>query len=143
MLKKIILAVFLFSSFAFAGEKTDYDLVEIVLKDGKYYIKGTEKLYTGYMEYINSETQIKVKEEDYKDGVMIQERKYYESGNFKIAIRYADGEPFLEENFLKTELCGKEYSTRTEQKNMSILKVMTQRIFILLREEQRYLVVPE
>ena len=101
MLKKIILAVFLFSSFVFAGEKTDYDLVEIVSKDGKYYIKGTEKLYTGYMEYINSETQIKVKEEDYKDGVMVQERKYYESGALKSAIRYADGEPYLEEKFFE------------------------------------------
>ena len=44
MLKKIVLAMLLFFSFGFAEEKKDYDLVETVLKDGKYYMKRYRKI---------------------------------------------------------------------------------------------------
>ena len=114
MLKKIVLAMFLFFSFGFAEEKTDYDLVETVLKDGKYYIKGTEKLYSGYIEYTSNKTGKVALEEDYKDGVIVQERQYYESGALKSIKRYADSEPFLEEKFLKTVLYVKENFIKME-----------------------------
>lgn len=110
MLKKIVLAIFLFFSFGFAEEKTDYDLVETVLKDGKYYIKGTEKLYSGYIEYISNKTGKVALEEDYKDGVIVQERQYYESGALKSIKRYADSEPFLEEKFFEDgTLCERKF----------------------------------
>ena len=76
-------------------------MVEIFEKDGKLYIKGTEKLYTGYTEYINRDTGKKEFEEDYKNGVVIQEREYYESGTLKCIKRYADKELFMEERFFE------------------------------------------
>ena len=38
---------------------------------------------------------------DYKEGVKIQERKYYENGAIQSIIRYADEEPFMEEKFFE------------------------------------------
>ena len=100
MLKKIILSLILISNLVFGNNK-DSDLVEIFEKDGKLYIKGTEKLYTGYTEYINRDTGKKEFEEDYKNGVVIQEREYYESGTLKSIKRYADKELFMEERFFE------------------------------------------
>ena len=110
MLKKIVLAMLLFFSFGFAEEKKDYDLVETVLKDGKYYIKGTEKLYSGYIEYTSNKTGKVALEEDYKNGVIVQERQYYESGALKSIKRYADSELFLEEKFFEDgTLCERKF----------------------------------
>ena len=116
MLKKIILSLILISSLVFGNNK-DSDLVEIFEKDGKLYIKGTEKLYTGYTEYINRDTGKKEFEEDYKNGVVIQEREYYESGTLKCIKRYADKELFMEERFLKMELFMKKDFTKMENQD--------------------------
>ena len=101
MLKKIILSMFLFSSFAFSVESTEEQLMEVVLKNGKYYIKDTDKLYSGRAEYFDNAENRKVIEEDYKDGLITQTREYYKSGVIKSITRYADGEPFLEEIFFE------------------------------------------
>ena len=93
--------MFLFSSFAFSVESTEEQLMEVVLKNGKYYIKDTDKLYSGRAEYFDNAENRKVIEEDYKDGLITQTREYYKSGVIKSITRYADGEPFLEEIFFE------------------------------------------
>lgn len=88
------------STLVFGNDKEN-DLIETFEKNGKLYIKDTEKLYTGYVEYIKRDTGKKGFEEDYKDGVLVQKREYYESGALKSVKRYADKELFMEEKFFE------------------------------------------
>lgn len=94
MIRKIILTLFLISSLSFANGEED-----VFLKDGKYYDVKTNKLFNGYIEYTEKDTNIKRMEEDYVEGVITQKTFYYKSGAIQSVVGYADGEPFLEENY--------------------------------------------
>lgn len=89
MVKKIAFNLFiLFSVLTFSQPEIVYD-------------EETNKPLNGYVEYIKKDTNIKVLEEDYVEGIKVEERNYYESGGIKKITKYDEGEKYLEKEFFE------------------------------------------
>lgn len=65
------------------------------------YDEETKKPLNGYIEYTDKETNKKVIEEDYREGIITEKREYYNSGVIKSISKYDEGEVYLEKNFFE------------------------------------------